>query len=80
MEPMSWAYLAIVAISAYLSYKNRPKTVVPKPVAFEDFEFPQFEEGTPQCVFFGDNWTQDWMVLSFGNYRVEPIKTKGGKK
>lgn len=48
-------------------------------MAFEDFSFPQFEEGTPQCVFFGDNYTPDWMVLSYGNYRTQPIKTKSGK-
>ena len=76
MDPYTWAYIAIMAISAYVSYKNRPKTTVPKPVAFEDFSFPQFEEGTSQCVFFGDNW----MVLGVGNYRTQPIKTKGGKK
>ncbi|WP_312481030.1 hypothetical protein [Stutzerimonas nitrititolerans] len=80
MDPYTWAYMAIMVISAYVSYKNRPKTTTPKPVAFQDFEFPQFSEGTPQCVFFGDCWTPDWMVLSYGNYRTTPIKTKGGKK
>lgn len=80
MDPVTWAYIAIMAISAFVSFKNRPKTTVPKPVAFEDFNFPQFEEGTPQSVFFGDNWTEDWMVLGVGKYRTRPIKTKGGKK
>lgn len=80
MDPSTWAYIAIMVISAFVSYKNRPKTTAPKPVAYEDFDFPQFEEGTPQCVFFGDGWTADWMVLSHGNYRTQAIKTKSGKK
>lgn len=80
MNPMIFVQLALMAASYYSSYKNRPKPTAPKAVAFEDFSFPQFEEGTPQCVFFGDCWTEDWMVLGYGNYRVQPIKTKGGKK
>lgn len=50
------------------------------PVAFEDFEFPQFDEGTPQAVFFGDCWSKDWMVLTVGNYRTQAIRKKGGGK
>ncbi len=80
MDPGTWAYIAIMVISAYVSYKNRPKSVAPKAAAFEDFDFPQFEEGTPQCVIFGDCWSEDWMVGGLGNFRTEPIKTKGGKK
>ncbi|WP_425317881.1 hypothetical protein [Pseudomonas nitroreducens] len=80
MDPSTWAYIAIMVVSAFVSYKNRPKSTSPKPVAYEDFDFPQFEEGTPQCVFFGDGWTEDWMVLSYGNYRTQAIKTKSGKK
>jgi len=75
-----YAYIAAMVISAYVSYKNRPKSVTPKPTAFEDFEFPQCEEGTPQCVIFGDCWTEDWTVGGLGNFRTRPIKTKGGKK
>ena len=80
MDPYTWAYIAIMVISAYVSYKNRPKATTPKAAAFADFEFPQFEEGTPQCVIFGDCHGEDWMVGGLGNYRTQPIKTKGGKK
>lgn len=50
------------------------------PEAFEDFEFPQVKEGTPQCVFFGECWTADWTVLAVGNYRTTPIIQGGGGK
>ena len=46
----------------------------------DDFNFPQFREGTPQAVIFGDVWSGDWMVLWYGDFQVDPIKGKGGKK
>lgn len=67
--------IASYAISAIFTQKQQP----PKPALLEDFEFPQFEEGTPQPVIFGDVWTEDWMVLGYGNYRTKEIKS-GGKK
>ena len=29
--------------------------------------------------FFGDCWTGDWQVLSFGRFRTSKIKSKSGK-
>ncbi len=49
------------------------------PTAFDEIDFPSADEGTPQCVFFGDCWTEDWMVLTVGKYRTTPIKSSGGK-
>ena len=72
-----WTYLATVIISYVLS-SALAKHKTPKPAAFEDFDFPQFEEGTPQAVVFGDVWTKSWMVLSVGNYRTKKIKEKSG--
>lgn len=79
MDPITWVYIIVMIISLILAVVMQPKPVVPKPAAFADFDFPQFDEGTEQCVFFGDCWTGDWMVLGVGNYRTIPIYTKGGK-
>ena len=68
--------IASYAIQAVLA----PKPVKPKPAAFDEFDFPQVDEGTPQAVIFGDVWTSDWQILWFGNYRTSAIKTKSGKK
>lgn len=57
-----------------------PKTDPQKPASLEDFDFPQFEEGTPQSVIFGDVWTDDQFILWYGNLRTSAIKSKGGKK
>jgi hypothetical protein len=76
MPLFAWALVflvASVAIQAILV-----KTPSTKPAALEDFDFPQVNEGTPQAVFFGDCWTDGWMVLWYGNYRTSKI-TKGGK-
>lgn len=69
-----WVQIALFVVSAVINYAMRPKTKAPKPAAFEDFEFPQAEEGTPQSVIFGDVWTEDWTVVGVGNYRTEPIR------
>lgn len=57
---------------------NRPQDA--KANVLADFNFPQFQEGTPQAVIFGDVWSGDWMVLWYGDFGVDPIKGKGGKK
>lgn len=78
---MGWdtaIYLLIASfvITAALAPKIQPAT----PTAFEDIDFPQADEGTPQAVFFGDCWTEDWVVLTVGNYQTVPIPGGSGKK
>ena len=67
---------ASYAITAMMARKQAPK----KPASMEEFDFPQLDEGTAQAVVFGDVWTEDWMVLWYGDYQVTPIRSKGGKK
>jgi hypothetical protein len=77
---MGWdtaIYMMIASI--VISVALAPKAQVQPPSAAEDFEFPQVDEGTPQAVFFGDCWTEDWLVISTGHYRTEEIRVKGGK-
>lgn len=57
-----------------------PKTEAQKPASLEEFDFPQFDEGTPQPVVFGDVWSEDQFVLWYGNLRTSAIKSGGGKK
>jgi len=68
--------VASILISAALAPKVQPRP----PEAFEDIEFPQADEGTPQAVTFGDCWSEDWTVLAVGKYRTEPIERSGDKK
>jgi hypothetical protein len=68
-------------VASYLiSVATMPKQQGALPMAFEDIDFPQADEGTPQAVFFGDCWTEDWMVLAVGNYKVDEIHNAGSKK
>lgn len=78
MPLFAWALVflvASVAIQAILVKTPKPQG----PAALEDFDFPQADEGTPQAVFFGDCWTEGWMVLWYGNYRTTKIQSKGKK-
>lgn len=78
MDPIT--ALILLTASIIISAALAPKVQQPQPEAFEDINFPQADEGTPQAVTFGDCWSEDWMVLAVGNYRTEPIKGEGGKK
>lgn len=74
-----WPQIIILVISMAISYLNRPKPTTPKPAALSSVDLPVADEGTPQAVFFGDCWTGDWMVLSYGRWRTRKVKTKSGK-
>lgn len=77
MPLFAWALVLMVAsyaISALLI--KRPKV---KPTAESEIDFPQEEEGTPQCVLFGDRRTKGYQILWHGNLRTKKIK-QGGKK
>lgn len=79
MPLLAWAFIGLVA-GYFIQGLLAPKTQQPKPAALEEFDFPQFEEGKPQGVLFGDAWTDSWFVLWYGNYRTTKVKSKGGKK
>jgi hypothetical protein len=68
--------MLVVAYILQALLVKRPKV---KPAALEDWDFPQFEEGTPQTVFFGDCWQDGPQMVWHGNYRTKKIKS-GGKK
>ena len=82
MDPISLAFGIALLVASYALTSSAAKTPPPaKPAAVTDFEFPQAAEGTPQCVIFGDCWTEDWVVLWYGNFIVDPIVSRtGGKK
>ncbi|EAS1642605.1 hypothetical protein DR46_12120 [Salmonella enterica] len=63
-------------VASYFLNQALTKNVQNKPeAASEDsWDFPQTDDGTPQCIFFGDCWTEDWQVLAYGHYRYEAIK------
>ncbi len=78
---MGWdTALFLIIASVMISVALMPKMQPTPPAAFEEFDFPQAQEGTPQAVIFGDCWTTDWTVLTVGNYRTTEIKGSGGKK
>jgi hypothetical protein len=77
MPLFAWALILMVA--SYAIQSLTMKTQKSKPVAIEEIDFPQAEEGTPHAVFFGDNWTAGFQVLWYGNMRTIKIKS-GGKK
>lgn len=72
--------LFLLIVSTIITASMMPSVQPPRPEAFEDIDFPQADEGTPQCVIFGDCWSGDWTVIAVGNYRTTEIRKDGGKK
>ena len=75
----AWATVKFIAtmVASYLinqAFARKNNAHGPEAVCEKDWNFPQVAEGTPQCVFFGDCWTEDWQVLAYGNYRTTEIK------
>ncbi len=74
--------LAIMVVSALLSYALAPKPPKPKPAALSEFDIPQAKEGQSYSWLFGENYIPDATVGYWGNLTSKPIKAKksGGKK
>ena len=72
--------IALIVASILIQAALAPRPKGPEPATFEEFDFPQVDEGTPQCVFFGECWTSDWQVVATGNYRSTAVKAKSAKK
>jgi hypothetical protein len=74
-----WA-LGMLVVSFAIQMLVTPKAEKPTKATIQDFDYPQFEESTPQAVYFGDNWSPDFFVSWYGNLRTSAIKSSGGKK
>jgi hypothetical protein len=77
-----WAIFAIAVVSFALTslLTPHPHSVEQKPAELTDFQVPQWEEGTPEAVIFGDVWIIGWIVLWYGNLRSTAIIVKNKKK
>lgn len=79
MNPFLVYFLITVGSYAVNSLLRKPAEK-PTAAAFDDFDYPQVEEGTPQAVIFGDVWSDDWTIVALGNFSSTAVKTKSGKK
>ena len=72
--------IAIMLVSAYVSWALAPKPPAPKPASLDDFDVPKAEEGTPIGVVFGNVIIKAPTLVWWGDLSTEKIKTKSGKK
>lgn len=74
-----WGYIAVLVISAFISYAMAPKPPNQKPPSLDDVDAPTAEEGKPFAVVFGTVWMTGPNVIWYGDLRTTPIKKKAGK-
>ena len=72
-----WVQIAILVVSALISYATRPKPANPKP---QEVTTPTAEEGRKLRKVYGTVWVDDAQMLGFKKIGTDPIKSKGGKK
>lgn len=78
---MQFVFAIITLVASFaLQMILTPRPTAPEAAAFEDFDFPQADEGTSASVVFGDVWIDDWIVLWYGNYSTTDVKSDGSKK
>lgn len=75
-----FTYIAILVVSALISYALAPKPPAPKPASIQDFDVPTAEEGRPIPVVFGTVTITGSNVVWYGDLSAEAIRKKGGKK
>lgn len=75
-----WWYVAVIVVSAILSYALAPKPAQPPKPTLEDFDVTTAEEGRPIPVVFGEVWIKGSNIIWYGDLDTDPIKVKGGKK
>lgn len=68
----------VLLVASYLITSLTMKQQNAKPAILEDWDFPQSDEGTTQCVVFGDVWLKGPFILWYGDYETIKI-TAGGK-
>lgn len=77
---MVYVQIILLIVSLIVSYALRPKPVIPKPAAIEDFDIPMAELGRAIPVVFGQVLVKSPSVMWYGDLRSTPIQKSGGKK
>ena len=75
-----WLQIAMLVVSAVISYATRPKIQNAKPASLSDFDVPTAEEGREIPVLFGTRDIEAPNVVWYGDMKAKAVKKKGGKK
>ena len=77
---MIYYEIAVLIVTAILSYALRPKQQTPPPDQLSDVSVPTIEIGKPVSVAFGTVWVDDSNILWYGDLSSQPIYASGGGK
>ena len=76
---MIYYEIAVLIVTAILSYALRPKQQTQPPDTLSDVSVPTIEIGKPVSVAFGEVWVDDSNILWYGDLSSQPIYASGGK-
>jgi hypothetical protein len=75
---MIYYEIAVLIVTAILSYALRPKQQTPPPDTLSDVSVPTIEIGKPVGVAFGTVWVDDSNILWYGDLSSQPIFASSG--
>ena len=78
--PLIAYYAAAFVVGAIAVYALTPKPQSQPRPELEDLQVPTAEAGREIPVLFGCRDIRGANVVWYGDFKTEPIKTKGGKK
>jgi hypothetical protein len=77
---MGWFLIGVFVLSLVVSYAFAPKPQSAPPPGIGEIQTPTAEEGREIPVVFGTVEIEGCNVLWSGDFKIVPIKKKGGKK
>lgn len=75
-----WWLVAVFVATLVLAYAFMPKPQTQKPPGMNEVQAPTAEVGREIPVLFGTRDIEGPNVVWYGDIRLVPIKSKGGKK
>lgn len=75
-----WQQFVLWAVTSLISYALRPKPKPPEKTKFNDLQVPNSQEGQSLRVCFGSPDIKDAHVTWYGDFSLQGISKKSGKK
>jgi hypothetical protein len=74
-----WFFFAVFVVAFVVAYATMPKPQSKRAAGLDEFQAPTAEDGREIPVLFGTRDLNGPNVVWYGDLKVRPIKSKGGK-
>lgn len=75
-----WWNIAILAVTSLINSLTARRPQGPQRPTLSELEIPNSEEGQPVRIAFGTPYGNSPSIVWYDNLRLDPVRSKGGKK